>query len=565
MRRVLSILLLMTVLIPRIGTAEASVSIQDLKIDIVDAYWNPNKKRVDINLRLPVSQPAYMNLSASELKGFNIKIYDVTGLPNTASSPLSSTVIQTSRKPNSQGLIFAGSNSSEESFIWTGPKAGREYLISVNIETTAGSGPVNQSKRIKIPDDYVADIQPIKSNPNSFQNWQLFYGKDLSKSFASCIEGQGEGCSKTIQLSSAEEVAQAYFIIGRTHYFNLNCFNGGSQPCQIDGYPSQIRFEVNPDNRGWKVLKTLVAEIDSERLDIELSCAARPEVCIGSATPGRLISQNGIFANFVINFGTAANPVGQSCKTLGQTLAFAPLRENYTTTYTRKAVCAKTAKGLVYVEKAVPTLPYCTGLQLAALTNLKRQSVAISNLVSFHESAFQKAQLNYQNALLLGNTYSASIAKIDMDSAKIQIEKYSLQSQDLSRQSEALLLKCRVKDPNAQGATSGSSSSVKKIACTANEKSLLRSLSSQYSTAQNLVRIDDETYGKFKELRASALSIGNNKMVAQYQTELSKLNVRIQQDINTASLIKREFTLINLSCLKSGVSIEPDYRIRYYS
>jgi hypothetical protein len=564
MRKFFSFLLLTTFLLPGIESAKASVSVQDLKVSSVDAYWNPNKKQVDINLRLPIGEPAYKNLLATELKGFNLKIFDVTGLDTLPTTPLSSVVIQTSRKPDSQGLIFASSTSSTESFTWTGPKAGREYVISANIETTAGSSPVSQSGRVKIPDDFVVDIQPTKSNPNSFQNWQLFYGSDPYKAFASCTEGIGDGCTKSIKLGDSAAVAQARFLIGRTHYFNLNCFNGGSQPCQIDGYPSQIRFEVNPDNKGWKVLSTLVADNDSNGFDFELACAARPELCTGSATAARLISQNGVFANFVINFGSTANPVGQSCKTVGQTVGFAPLRENYQTTYTRKAVCTKTAKGLRYVEKAVPSLPYCTGLQLASLTNFKRQETAISNLLSFYQTAYQKAELSYQNAMVLGNSYNANIAKIDMESAKSQINKYSAQQQDVSRQSTALLSKCRVKDPNAQGATGGSSTSVKKVACTSGEKSQLRLLASQYSTAQNLVRIDDETYGKFKELRSAAAASGNNTVAAQYQVELGKLNIRIQQDRTSANLIKTEFSQINSGCLNSGVSIESEYRIKYY-
>jgi hypothetical protein len=303
---------------------------------------------------------------------------------------------------------------------------------------------------------------------------------------------------------------------------------------------------------------------DSVSTNSSNNSASKPELCIGTDTAARFISQNGVFANFVINFGSVANPVGQKCKTVGQTIEFAPIRENSKTTYTRKAICTKTAKGIFYVEKAVKLLPYCTGIQLASLTNIKRQETAVSNLRSLYQTAYQKAEMNYQNALALGNTQSANIAKIDMESAKSQENKYLTQLEEFSRQRDSLLSKCRIQDPNAQGASGSSSSAVKKMACTSSEKTLLRSLASQYSSAQNVVRIDDETFGKLKELFSSALNSAKSAVAAQYQVELSKLNVRIQQDISTAKLIKTEFTQLNSGCLNSGVSLETEYRVKYY-
>ena len=201
---------------------------------------------------------------------------------------------------------------------------------------------------------------------------------------------------------------------------------------------------------------------------------------------------------------------------------------------------------------------------MASLTNLKRQEVEISNLISFYQTAYQEAELNYQNAKIVGNTYAANIAEIDMESAKSQWDKYSVQQQDVSKQRAFLLSKCRIKDPNAQGATGKSSTSVKKVACTSGEKSQLRLLASQYSTAQNLVRIDDANYGKFKELRSAAASNGNIQVAAKYEIELGKLNVKIQQDRTSANLIRTQFSQLNSGCLNSGVSIESEYRIKYY-
>jgi hypothetical protein len=528
----------------------------------VEAYWSSNTKELVMLISVEDNQ-AIRSLKASEFKGFRIQIYEMGINNNFPSTPVLNQIVQSFRKADANGYIFYDP-SKREKLTWTRPKAGAKYAIQVAITTAGGDGPVSQSEIVQVDSDFIFPIKPTKNDPKSWQYWQLI-SDTTDEPLFQCRDNVGNGCSSAEMIvSDAQFVKDSRFIIGRAEYLRIACNSDDPQKNSIctvaEGYPPIIYFEIQTSTNSWKVLEEIDLDSDGSLIMIDENCAANQNLCTGLKKV-RLRNNFGVLANFSFNFGGNFNPVGQKCTKTGEVVEFGLLRENGKSIFTKKAICTLTKKGKVFVEKAVKLLPYCSGAQEAGLINLRRQTLALSQLRNTYQMQKQKAELQYQNAMATGNQTAARLAQIDINSWQSKIDEVLNKMNTLDSQKENVTAKCRLKDENATGATTAPTT--KKVACNSSERSSLNLLASQYATKQNLIKVSDESYGKFAELYKLEVSNGRLDIAAKYQIQMESWYKRIQEDSTAAILIKSEFDAINSGCTGSGVSLPAKYVFRY--
>ena len=211
---------------------------------------------------------------------------------------------------------------------------------------------------------------------------------------------------------------------------------------------------------------------------------------------------------------------------------------------------------LFSIAQPAPAAPkVCDGIKTAQVANFSRQIFALQNLRELETTRYQKAEINYTNNLVLGNSSGAQLAKIDMQSAQGNINNYNSQINQIDQKRQAILKTCTL--PNSGSSSSSTKSKLAK--CSTTTINALNNLASQYRAQQNSKKLNYEYMQRSKVLVAQYQSLGQLSNSAMASIDYSKYLRSYQQDDVYATLIKREFDGLQSSCSGSGVTLPPDF------
>lgn len=200
-------------------------------------------------------------------------------------------------------------------------------------------------------------------------------------------------------------------------------------------------------------------------------------------------------------------------------------------------------------------LKTCDGVQIAQVTNYGRQIYVIRNLKDLEVTRLQKAQINFQNQSLLGNSTGVALARIEIQSAQRNIDNYTSQINTIDVKERALLKVCKV--PENGVPLKVPASKIKK--CTSSVITLLSSLASQYRTQQNLKMLHYDYMQKSEIMILQYQSSGQMSNAASASFDYSNYLQKYQVNEVLADFMKREFEALKSSCSNSGVSLPADF------
>lgn len=204
------------------------------------------------------------------------------------------------------------------------------------------------------------------------------------------------------------------------------------------------------------------------------------------------------------------------------------------------------------VKTTNPTsnLPRCTGTQEANLVNLLAQGTAVKGLISNYRGSLEKTMNDIGDAYARNAIYDYEKLLIDKKSWEARLDEQYKKLENLKALEANILSTC------TQGSgESGSSTSPnqRKLPCTENEISRLLIMISQYSSKQELIRLNRANLEKLQvDLR---LAVSSGKNTGNVQLAIQKYSRLLEMDMSSASLIKREFEALNGGCLNSRLSL----------
>jgi hypothetical protein len=207
----------------------------------------------------------------------------------------------------------------------------------------------------------------------------------------------------------------------------------------------------------------------------------------------------------------------------------------------------------VITKKPIPTLspsqknlPRCTGSQEASLINLLSQYSANSRMIGIYRDRLEKVNND------LGNAYARNAM---WDYEKLLVDKKSIDSElntlyirgDKLRQDEKIILATCIRQDQETDFVFPNNQKI--LPCTVDEVKRLLMLIAQYSTKQELIRINKSNIEKARIDLNYAVSAGKNP--GNFQAAIQRYSRTLDSDLGAAALLKREFNALNSGCSNS--------------
>ena len=211
----------------------------------------------------------------------------------------------------------------------------------------------------------------------------------------------------------------------------------------------------------------------------------------------------------------------------------------------------------VITKKPIPTLspshknlplklPRCTGSQEASLINLLSQYSANSRMIGIYRDRLEKVNNDLGNAYARNAMWDYEKLLVDKKSIDSELNTLYLRGDKLRQDEKIILATCIRQDQETDFVVPNNQ---KILPCTVDEVKRLLMLIAQYSTKQELIRINKSNIEKARIDLNYAVSAGKNP--GNFQAAIQRYSRTLDSDLGAAALLKREFNALNSGCSNS--------------